>query len=182
MAQSKFLTNNATLFIKANGDVLIKRRRLLSGAGIVAGLLMALGGLGILVNAFSPFSLFSLLLGVILPISGYFVLRAAWRGLREPNILIEKSAQHVSLKPMWGSEGARHWYFSELAGVAIWHSGHFVIGSDAGDVSQVDVYEAGVVLSGGQPISLVEIPDKKRDRVAEILTEATGLGIIELKQ
>ena len=166
----------------ANGDVHIKRRRLLSGAGIFAGLLMALGGLGFLVNAFSPFSLVGLLFGVFLPIGSYFVLRAAWRGFREPNIVIEKSAQRISLKPMWGSEGERHWYFSELAGVAIWHSGHFVVASDSADVSQVDVYEAGVVSSGGQPISLVEIPDKKRDRVAEILTEATGLEIIQLEQ
>ena len=57
MAQSKFLTNNATLHIKANGDVFIKRRRFLYGAGLFAGLLMVLGGLGLLVNAFSPFAL-----------------------------------------------------------------------------------------------------------------------------
>ena len=89
MAQAKFLTNNATLHIQKNGDVLIKRRRLLSAAGIFAGLFLALFGFLILINSFSPFSIGSLVFGAIMLFSSYPVLRAAWRGLRQPTILIE---------------------------------------------------------------------------------------------
>jgi hypothetical protein len=177
MAQSKFLTNNATLHIQKNGDVFIKRRRLLSGAGIFAGLFLALFGLLILINSLSPFSIGELLFAVILMASSYPVLRAAWRGLRQPNILIEKSAQRVSLQPTLLGGEARNWSFSQFAGVAVWRSGQIRVGG-----ATQDVYQAGLVLSEGQPLSLVEIPAKKRDKAAEILAAATGLEIIQFRQ
>lgn len=177
MAQSKFLTNNATLHIQANGDVFIKRRRLLSGAGIFAGLFLALLGLAILINIFSSFNVGGLLFAAILLFSSYGVLRSAWRGFRQPNILIEKSAQRVSLQPTLMGGEARNWSFSQFAGVAIWRSGQIRVGG-----ATEDVYQAGLVLSEGQPMSLVEIPAKKRDKTAEILAAATGLGIIQIRQ
>ncbi|MEW5956555.1 MAG: hypothetical protein AB1801_02445 [Chloroflexota bacterium] len=178
MAQSKFLTNNATLHIQANGDVLIKRRRLLSGAGILAGLLLALFGLGLLISIFSSFSVGRLLIAAALLLSSYPVLRSAWQGLQQPNILIEKSAQRVSQQPaLLGGGEARHWSCSQFAGVAVWRSGQIRVGR-----TTEDVYQAGLVLSEGQLLPLVEIPAKKRAKTAEILAAATGLGIVQIKQ
>jgi hypothetical protein len=186
MSQAKFLTNNATMHIRANGDVLIKRRTLLYGAGLFAGLLLALGGLGILITGLTDFDLAGLLFGALIALGSYFVVRAAWRGLREPEILIEKSARRIRLKPgLLGGE-VRHWSFAEMSGVAIWHSGQKPVGLKLIELfignSPDDVYQAGVVLSGGQPIALLEIPAKSQDRVAGILTEVTGLGIIQIEQ
>ena len=177
MAQSKYLTNNATLQIKANGDVFIKRRRMLGGAGLLAGLLLALLGLAILKSLFSSFNIGNLLFAVVLLFSSYAVIRSAWRGFRQPNILIEKSAQRISLQPTLMGGEAREWSFSQFSGVAVWRSGQIQIG----DAKQ-DVFQAGLITSGGQPMSLVEIPAKKCDKVVEILTEATGLGTIQVGQ
>jgi hypothetical protein len=61
--------------------------------------------------------------------------------------------------------------------MAVWRSGQIRVG----DATQ-DVYQAGLVLSEGQPLSLVEIPAKKCEKAAEILAAATGLEIIQSRQ
>jgi hypothetical protein len=177
MAQSKFLTNDATLHVQANGDVFINRRRLLSGAGVFAGLFLVLFGIATLINFFSSFNLYGLLYTIGLWVSGYNVVRFAWQGFRQPNIRIEKSAQRVSLRPTLMGGEARHWSFSQFAGVAIWHSNKIRVGE-----TTEDVYQAGLVLSDGQPMALVEIPAKKCDKVAEILVAATGMEIVQIRQ
>ena len=185
MTQAKFLTNNATMHIRANGDVLIKRRRFLYGAGLIAGGFLALGGLGFLIIGLFDFDLAGLLFGAPMVLGSYFVLRAAWRGLREPEILIEKSARRITLKPGLLRGGVQRWSFTDLIGVAIWHSGRKPVGLKLVELftetSLEEVYQAGVVVSGGQPLALVEIPAKSQESVAEILTQATGLGIIQIE-
>ena len=174
---AKLLTNNASIQIKKNGDVFIKRRRMLGVAGIIAGLLLAIAGFFILINIFSSFSFGNLLFAVVLMISSYFVLQSAWRSLKEPNMLIENIAKRVSQKSTILGGKAHEWEISEFSGVAVWRSGQIRVGR-----TTEGVYQAGLILSDGQPMALVEIPAKKCDKAIEILATATGLGIIQVGQ
>jgi hypothetical protein len=135
------------------------------------------GILLILIGVSAPFSIGRLLSGCVLLFSSYTVLRSAWKGIRQPNILIEKSTQSIGLKPTLVGGEKRSWSFSQFTGVAVWRSSQIRVG-----LAAEDVYQAGLVSSEGQPVPLVEVSATKRERTAESLASATGLGIMQIGQ
>jgi len=175
MAQSKLRTNYSTLHIRTNGDVVIRPRRLLSVAGIIAGLLLAFGGIFLLIDMFSSFNIGDLLWGVGLLFFSYQVLRLALRSLQNPTMLIEKATRRIIVNPSKFERGARAFdmELSKFSGVAVRLSGNL------GGGKKGNIYQVGLLFPDGSLMPLVEVPAKKIERAAEILSEATNLGIIQ---
>ena len=174
MAQNKLVTNNATMIIQPNGDLLIKPRRLRNIVGLALVLPLAVGSIFFLISAFSEVSLDSLLWAVALGGLGYFLARSSWRNVRKSDLMIEKTTQRVS-RP--GGRDPQSWPFSAFIGVASVVSFSFGRQGRQGN-ERSQIFQIGLVFSDGNLLSLVETGYKRRDKAVTMIAETTGLDIL----
>ena len=176
MAQNKLVSNNATLIVQPNGDLLIKPRRLRSIVGLALVLPLLVGAILFLVSAFSDgIKISALLWAVVLGGLAYFLARNSWRDVRKPGLTIEKTAQRVN-RP--GGQDAQSWPIDTFVGVVSVVSGS--IGRQGNERSQI--YQVGLALPDGSIMPLVETGYKQRDKAMAMITEATGLEILAAQQ
>ncbi len=178
MAQNKLVTNNATMIIQPNGDLLIKPRRLRSMMGFVLVLPIAVGTIFFLINGFSEGGSFSSLTwAIVLGVLGFFLARSSWRDVRKPDLMIEKTAQRVN-RP--GGQDPQSWAFSTFIGVTSVVSGS--LGRQGlQDAERSQIFQIGLTFHDGKLMSLVETGYKKRDKAISMIAEITGLEILSAK-
>ena len=165
MPTERVTTTNVTLQVQPNGDVDIRRR---VSSGLVD---MAVG------LALMAFGLWALREGVcfgwIFMAVALLPLVQSGKELRRPNILIEKSPRRVTQQLRWPSKGAgQSWSLGAFAGVA-----YYVTTGRRG----IQMHQVGLVFSDGKLFPLARITPAQREQVMSMLTTATGLPKLELK-
>lgn len=172
MAEVKYLTNYAIIYIRENGDVVIERRRSLWVGGAFAGFVLGLFGILFLTSAFSSFRM-DFLLGAIVTFGlSYAIMRVVGRVLRQPNVLIEKERKRVSWQPTILGGEAKACEISEFAGVRVWSPEKPTIEDIIGGLA----FYAGLVFTDGRNMALLKVPLKQCNEMKDMLIEATGLA------
>ena len=165
MPEEKITAINATAQVLPNGDVYIRRR-------VSSGLVDMAVGLALI-----AFGLWALREGVcfgwIFMAVALLPLVQSSKELRRPNILIEKSPRRVTQQLRWPSKGTgQSWSLDAFAGVA-----HYTaIGRPWMQAQRV-----GLVFLDGKLFPLAQITPAQREQVMSMLTTATGLPKLELK-
>jgi len=165
MPEEKITAINATAQVLPNGDVYI-RRRVSSGLGGVA-VGLALMALGLWMLREGMCFAVALLAAALLP------LIQSGKELRRPNILIEKSPRRVTQQLRWPSRGdGQSWSLDAFAGVA-----YYITTGRRG----IQMHQVGLVFSDGKLFPLAQITPAQREQIMSMLTTATGLPKLELK-
>ena len=165
MSEEKITTINVTGQVLPNGDVYIRRRVSSGLGGLVVGLLLIAFGLWMWKE--------SMCFGWVLPIVALLPLAQSAQELSRPDVLIEKSPRRVAQQPRWPSKGAgQSWSLDAFAGVA-----YYTTPGRRG----IRVHQVGLVFPDGKLFPLARITPAQREQVMNVLTTATGLPKLELK-
>jgi hypothetical protein len=165
MPTERMTTPNVTLQVQPNGDVDIRRRVSSIWVEATIGLLFIAFGLWMLREGMC-FAV-ALLAAALLP------LIQSGKELRRPNILIEKSPRRVTQQLRWLSQGAgQSWSLDAFAGAA-----YYITTGRRG----IQMHQVGLVFSDGKLFPLARITPTQREQVMSLLTTATGLPKLELK-